>query len=115
MRHSDRPRFVRILRVRIRRLHSRLDRLAPLLMLWIPSWGTSLFLHGVALLLLALYFYARAGGPRDSDIRATIPSQLTEDVVSLVPSDHSGDPFTDRKSDESPSLSLEPVTATDLK
>src|SRR5207253_2212142 len=79
MRQSDRPRFVRVLRVRLRRLQSRLDRLAPWLMLWIPSWGTSLLIHGVALLLLALYFYARAGGPRDMEIRAAIPSQLTED------------------------------------
>src|SRR6476646_1552202 len=99
MRQSDRPRFVRVLRVRFRRLQSRLDRLAPALLLWVPSWGTSLLIHGVALLLLALYFYARAGGPHDREIRATIPSQLTEDVLSLVPSDHSGDPFTDRKSD----------------
>jgi len=110
MRHSNQPRLVRVLRVKFRRVLKRLDRLAPFLMLWIPSWGTSLLLHAVGLLLLALYLYARAGGPKDHEIQAAIPSQLTDDLLSLTPSDHAGDPFTTVKSDEVPSLSLEAVT-----
>lgn len=98
------------MRVRLRKVLAKLDRrIAPALMLWIPSWGSSLLIHAALLLLLGLYLYARGGRPQEREIHATIASQLREDVVSLVPSDHSGDPFTDRKSDEPPSLSLEPV------
>ncbi|AGA27855.1 prenyltransferase/squalene oxidase repeat-containing protein [Singulisphaera acidiphila] len=107
MRNSQRPRLLRVLRVKVRRVHARLDRLAPFLMLWVPSWGTSILLHAAGLLLLALYLYAHGGGPKDLEIQATIPSQLTEDLLSLTPSDHAGDPFTTQKSDETPSLSLE--------
>lgn len=78
-------------------------------MLWIPSWGTSILLHAAGLLLLALYFYAHTGGPADREIQAAIPSQLTEDLLSLTASDHAGDPFTTLKTDEIPSLSLEPA------
>jgi hypothetical protein len=83
-------------------------------MIWIPSWGTSILLHAVGLLLLALYFYVRVGGSKEVEIRAAIPSQLTDDLTSLTPSDHAGDPFTDRKSDEIPSLSLD-STPPDVK
>src|SRR5262249_51801943 len=75
----------------------------------IPSWGTSLLLHALALLMLALFVYVRAGRGRGDDIQARFASQLTEDLTSLTPSDPAGDPFTSVKSDEPPSLSLEPA------
>ncbi|MHC5544701.1 prenyltransferase/squalene oxidase repeat-containing protein, partial [Singulisphaera rosea] len=103
-----RSRLRRILRVRFRRLMRRVDRIAPGILLWIPSWGTSLLIHGALLLLLALYVYAHSGGPREVVIQSSLPSQLTEDLTSLIPSDHAGDPFTDLKSPEPPSLSIEP-------
>jgi len=109
MRHSRRSRPVRKLRVGFRRGLRKLDRLAPLLLLWIPSWGTSLLLHAVALLTLSLYFYAHAGKPENGEIQAAIPSQLTDDLLSLTDSDHAGDPFTTLQSEEMPSFSLEPV------
>jgi hypothetical protein len=102
-----RPRFGRILRVHWRILLRRLERVSPALLAWIPSWGTSLLLHGLAMLLLALYLYVRSGGPREGTFHGTFANQLTEDVTSLYDSDHSGDPFTNLKSPEPPSLSVE--------
>src|SRR5436305_868575 len=62
---QKRPRPVRILRVRWRRLLRHLERISPLLLAWLPSWGTSLLLHGLAILPLALSFSLRsAAGPR---------------------------------------------------
>jgi hypothetical protein len=78
------------------------------LLAWVPSWGTSLLLHGLAVLLLALYFYVRSGtGPREGSFHGTFANQLTEDLTSLYDSDHAGDPFTNLKSPEPPSLSVE--------
>jgi hypothetical protein len=102
-----RPRFGRILRIRWRIVLRRLERVSPALLAWIPSWGTSLLLHGLAMLLLALYLYVRSGGPREGTFQGTFANQLTEDVTSLYDSDHSGDPFTNLKSPEPPSLSVE--------
>jgi hypothetical protein len=85
----------------------RLEQIAPVLLPWIPSWGTSLLLHGLALLLLALYFYVRSGGPHEGTFQSTLTNQLTDDLTSLYDSDHAGDPFTNLKSPEPPSLSVE--------
>lgn len=104
-----RPRLLRILRIRFRRLVARLDRAAPALLLWVPSWGTSLLIHGVAILLLALYLYARSGGSREHEFQGAIASQLTEDLTSLRPADRAGDPFTTSKNNDPPSLSIEPA------
>ncbi len=106
--HPKRSRLLRVARVRFRRLVRRLDRLAPGLLLWLPSWGTSLLLHAIALVLLALYFYVHAGSRNEVVIQASLPSQLTDDVTSLFPANHAGDPFTSEKTEESPSLSLKP-------
>src|SRR4051812_24457997 len=103
-----RPRLARILRVRWRRFLRRAERVAPILLVWVPSWGTSLLLHGLALLLLALYFYVRSGeGPREGTLRGTFANQLGEELTSLYDSDHAGDPFTNLKSPDPPSLSVE--------
>src|SRR3954468_11390914 len=57
---QKRPRLVRVLRVRYRRLLARLDR-DSLWLRWIPSWGSSVLLHAVALVLMAVFFYTRSG------------------------------------------------------
>ncbi len=106
---DQRPRLLRILRVRARRLVARLDRRAAVLLVWVPSWGTSLLIHGLLILMLALYFYAWSGRREgDAELRVTVGNQLTEDLTSLHDSDHAGDPFTALKSEEPPSLSLTP-------
>lgn len=102
-----RPRLARIFRVRWRRWLRRLERVTPALLAWVPSWGTSLLLHGLAILVLALYLYVRSGGPREGTFHGTFANQLTEDLTSLSDSDHAGDPFTRLKSTEPPSLSVE--------
>ena len=108
MRHK-RSRLVRVFLVGLRRLTRRLDRVAPVLLHWIPSWGTSLLIHGLFILVLAIYLYARSGmrGSNEFD-GALVRPQLTEDFTSLRPSDHTGDPFTLEKSNEPPSISIEP-------
>jgi len=103
-----RSRVARNLRVRWRRFLRRLEQDGPALMALVPSWGTSLLLHGLALLLLALYIYAHSGaGAREGTFGGTFAGQLNEDLTSLYDSDHAGDPFTTLKSPEPPSLSVE--------
>ena len=103
-------RFRRILRVRVRRLMARLDRRAAVILAWVPSWGTSLLLHAALLLLLGLYAYARSSwGQRDAAIQSQFGpgSQLRDNVVSVLPADHAGDPFTRERKADSPSMSIE--------
>jgi hypothetical protein len=105
-----RPRFLRILRVHQRRLVAWIDRhTGDRLVQLIPSWGSSLLLHGAVLLLLALYLYVHSGRRDSGLIEGRFAKQLTEDLTSLVDADHAGDPFTRIKTDEPPSLSLEPA------
>jgi hypothetical protein len=60
-------------------------------------------------LLLGLYWYARSGlRDQETELQTTIGQQLTEDLTSLKDSDHAGDPFTELKTNEPPSLSLTP-------
>ena len=106
----NRPRFLRIARVVQRRAVAWLDRRAGLWLPFVPSWGGSVLLHAVLLLILALILYA-SGRDRKGDGRGQFAGQLLEDLTSLVPSDHAGDPFTTLKSEEPPSLSLEPPKA----
>jgi hypothetical protein len=108
MRHK-RPRLVRILRLHYRRFLARLDRVAPDWQRWVPSWGTSLLIHALGLLLLAIFFYVRSGrDERFVEHDGTFAGQLRDDVTSLVDSDHAGDPFTTIQTPDSPSLPLEP-------
>jgi hypothetical protein len=105
---QKRSRLVRVLRVRWRLVLRRLERVSPALMAWIPSWGTSLLLHGVALLLLALYVYVHSASRSDGSFQGILANQqLNEDLTSLYDSDHAGDPFTNLKSPDPPSLSIE--------
>ena len=50
----------------------------------------------------------RGSGRAPGEIRAEFAAQLTDDLTSLVKSDHAGDPFTALKTKEPPSLSIEP-------
>ena len=109
MRH-DRSRWMRAARVRWRRTLSRFDRAAPFWLAWLPSWGTSVLLHAVALVVLATFFYASGREPsRRIDFDSAIVSLADTDFNSLTPATRSGDPFTDLKSDETPSISMDPT------
>lgn len=102
----NKPRALRILRVRLRRLCARVDRRAAALLVWVPSYGTSLMIHGLIILLLGLYVYAHSGKKESAEIRADFANTLGDDLTSLTESDHSGDPFTTLTSPDPPSLSL---------
>jgi hypothetical protein len=104
-------RFRRIVRVRLRRLVRGLDRRLPAWAHDFGPWGTSVLLHALLLLILALILYARSGRgdeePAVIEANTLLAGQLTEDLTSLAPSDHSGDPFSTLKTDEPPSLVLD--------
>lgn len=88
--------------------------LAAIALRWVPSWTMSVMLHLLLLLLLALFI--NAGKIREMPpqlISAIDPPSSLGDVTSLVVSDHAGDPFTDLKSLDPPSLGLDRVE--DLK
>ena len=74
----------------------------------IPSWGASVMLHAVLLLMLGLYLYSQRVKDNPDD-GGSFAAQLTDSLDSLVDSDHAGDPFTAIKSDEAPSMSLVPA------
>src|SRR5436305_1644371 len=106
----DRPRWRRVARVRIRRLLSRLDRTAPAWLTWLPSWGTSLLLHAVILVIFATLVFVQGARREDrTDFDSSIVSLADEDFTSMTLADRSGDPFNDRKADDSPSISLNPT------
>ncbi|MBX6316358.1 MAG: hypothetical protein IRY99_26120, partial [Isosphaeraceae bacterium] len=101
-------RLVRIVRVSVRRTLRRWDRDTPEWLRWLTPWGTSLSLHALLLLLLALIVYASAGRETDSAFEAGLAAQLAEDLTAEKPSDHAGDPFTHLTAAEPPSLLLHP-------
>ncbi len=96
------------MRVRQRKLGAWFDHHSGELDKQVPSWGGSLFVHALILLMLALYLVMSSGRKSDNTIQGKI-GQLTESIDSAVDSDHAGDPWTKMKSDEPPSLSLEPA------
>src|SRR4051794_10086304 len=99
----DRPRWRRVARVRFRRLVSRLDRAAPAWLTWLPSWGTSLLLHAVVLVILATVVFVHGAIKEERiDFDSSIISLADQDLTSMVAADRSGDPFTDLKSDQAP-------------
>lgn len=104
----DRPRWIRRVRLALRRRLARFDRTAPAWLAWLPSWGTSVLLHGVALVLLATFYYASNRPPEGRDFDSAIISLADQDFTSLTPADQSGDPFTKEQSEETPSISLDP-------
>jgi hypothetical protein len=100
---------MRVARVRLHRLLARWDRTAPAWLTWLPSWGTSLLIHAAAFVVLATFFYASGRKAERVDFESSIVSLADSDFTSLVPADRSGDPFTDAKTDETPSISMDPT------
>jgi hypothetical protein len=76
----------------------------------VPSWGLSLLLHALVLLLLAFFIRIRLvhDTPRGTIQPAAIDTQLG-DLTSLLPADRAGDPFTREDTPDPPSLGLTPV------
>jgi len=60
----------------------------------VPSWGVSVLLHGLLLLILA--FFIRAGRPaiETRAIESQLGSGESSDLTSLVEASQAGDPFT---------------------
>jgi hypothetical protein len=77
----------------------------------VPSWGASLLLHALALLILAILIQIGGGTEEDRGFTAELPPPPGElaDFTSLVEADRSGDPFTDLDDPNPPSLSFGPV------
>lgn len=77
----------------------------------VPSWGVSVLLHALALLILAILIQ-HGGGSSDSEREFTAdlgPIPEIADVTSLVEADRAGDPFTNLDDPNPPSLGLEPA------
>ncbi|MDB5351142.1 MAG: hypothetical protein JWN86_2389 [Planctomycetota bacterium] len=110
------PRLLRIARVRFRRTARKLDFETPEWMRWLTPWGTSLALHALMLLLLAVLVNVMGHDESKGEF-PKIVGQLSDDVTSLHPADRAGDPFTTLKSDEPPSLSLEvnPLPSVEIR
>ncbi|WP_165070462.1 prenyltransferase/squalene oxidase repeat-containing protein [Paludisphaera rhizosphaerae] len=71
----------------------------------VPSWGVSLLLHALFLLLMALLIRHGAGDIHDRSFSGEIsPPGDLGDVTSLVDADRSGDPFTNLDSPNPPSM-----------
>ena len=74
----------------------------------VPSWGLSVLLHALLLLVLALLI--RVGQGKDTNSGA-IESQVLPpeigDLTSLVEAPRAGDPFTNEQNPNPPSLGLE--------
>jgi hypothetical protein len=81
----------------------------------VPSWGMSVLLHALMLLLLAFVIQiSRTAGRPEQSIQAGIVDTQLGDVTSLVDATRSGDPFTKNDSPDPPSLGLDPGDS-DLK
>ena len=75
----------------------------------VPSWGLSVLLHALLLLVLALLIRAgRTSSTPPSFESKMLPHEIG-DLTSLVEANQAGDPFTKEQSPDPPSLGLEPV------
>ena len=95
------------MRVRIRRMLSRLDHSAPAWLTELPSWGISLLLHAVVLMILATLIYVGNQREPKVDFDSAIISLADEDFTSLTPAPRSGDAFTKQQTTEMPSIALD--------
>lgn len=105
-RHTP-SRYYRLLRIKTRRFLHRIDRKLPWWLAWLPSWGTSLLLHGVLVLVLATVYLASERENARTEFVGEVQGQLREDLTSLIPADQTGDPFTTNQTDLPPSLPSE--------
>ncbi len=74
----------------------------------VPSWGLSVLMHALFLLILALIIQWGRGGARPAPIEGAVVDTQLGDVTSLVPADRAGDPFTTTDSPDPPSLGVGP-------
>lgn len=74
----------------------------------VPSWGLSVLLHALALLVLALMVHLGRQGPSASTIEGGVLDTQLGDLTTLVTAERAGDPFTLEDSPDPPSLGLEP-------
>ncbi|WZO97607.1 prenyltransferase/squalene oxidase repeat-containing protein [Isosphaeraceae bacterium EP7] len=103
----QRSRTWRLVRARGWLLARRLNHLDRRWLHGIPSWGTSLALHAVVLMALALIVLQNDGGRREPAMELGFPGTLTDSLDSLLPADIAGDPFNDAMTPDAPSLSIE--------
>ena len=76
----------------------------------VPSWGMSVLLHSLLLVILAVAIQMNRQGQQVERVfeGAAVDTQLG-DVTSLVDAKRAGDPFTTNDSPDPPSLGLEPA------
>ena len=76
----------------------------------VPSWGVSVLLHLLLILLLALAIQLnRQGSSLDRTFQGAVVDTQLGGVTSLVEANRAGDPFTTNDSPDPPSLGLEPA------
>ncbi|APW63454.1 hypothetical protein [Paludisphaera borealis] len=75
----------------------------------VPSWGLSVLLHALALLLLAILIRSSGGLTADRSFVGEFAMPEIADLTSLVEADRAGDPFTNADSSDPPSLGLQPA------
>jgi hypothetical protein len=80
-------------------------------MRWLTPWGTSLSLHALALLILALWYFAGVAPRNQKPLDTVWTGQLHDDITSLQDGNRAGDPFAPLGQDEPPSLTLNPSQA----
>ena len=113
MSRASQPRWSRVAAVRLRRTLHRLDRRAPGWLEELPSWGTSLLIHAVVLLILATMFIvsnARTDRPMEGEVIAL----ATDDLTSLAPANQAGDPFNTQQTADTPSLAIDTTDRSKL-
>lgn len=113
MSRTARPRWFRIGLVRLRRALHRIDRSAPGWLGELPSWGTSLLIHAVVLVVLATVFYVTTGRP-ERGFSGDFIALATDDITSLAPADQAGDPFTTAQTPDTPSLAIDTTDRSKL-
>ena len=74
---------------------------------WLPSWGASVLVHAVALLVLGLIYLGTSGPQPRAKFEGSL-GRLGEAIESTVVSERAGDP-TAVGGDETPSLSFTPT------
>ncbi|HZW34089.1 MAG TPA: prenyltransferase/squalene oxidase repeat-containing protein [Isosphaeraceae bacterium] len=76
----------------------------------VPSWGLSVLLHLLLLLILALMVrFGRGSAQSEPTIQAAVVDTQLGEITSLVDAQRSGDPFTKADSLDPPSLGLDPA------
>jgi hypothetical protein len=102
-----RSRTWRLIRARAWLLARRINHLDRRWLHGVPSWGTSLGLHAIVLLALALIVLQGDTGRHQPAMELGFPGTLTDSLDSLLPADTAGDPFNDSRTPDAPSLSVE--------